>query len=195
MFRKIQFARTPCYGTCPVFDAEVTYDGTVKWNGHLHVSQIGEEEFKITKKKIEKIETLLNEFEFRSFTYPEPDMYATDHPSCITRVEYADGFVKEVDHYLGDFETHHNGGKHTLSNLEKFEKRIESIIGLRKYIKPTLYLYHLIVKEEEYVVSAPNEKDALKLIGNMFMSDECRIKKIGRDTTGRALPYIVLEGK
>lgn len=195
MFKKIEFARTPCYGTCPVFKVEVNYDGSVKWNGQMYVYALGEEEFKISNKKIARIEALLKEFDFRSFTYPEPDSYATDHPSCITRVEYADGYVKEVDHYLGDFEIPLIDEKHTLDNLEKLEKKLEQLLGLRKYINPTLYVYHLKVDEGEYVVSAPNEKEALDLVGYTGDRTQLEVEKLGKDTTGEILPYIVMSKK
>ncbi|MEQ6378245.1 DUF6438 domain-containing protein [Bacillaceae bacterium S4-13-58] len=195
MFKRIEFARTPCYGTCPVFDVEINHDGSVKWNGHMYVYRLGEEEFKISNKKIEKIEALLKEFDFRSFTYRDPDSYATDHPSCITRVEYTDGYVKEVDHYLGDFETPLIDEKHTLHHLEEFEKKLEQLLGLRKYINPTLYVYHLKVDEGEYVVSAPNEKEAFKLVGYTGNRRQGDIEKIGRDTTGEISPYIVMVKK
>jgi hypothetical protein len=120
MFKKIKFARTPCYGTCPVFDVEVDQDGIVEWNGHMHVYCLGEENFTITKNKIEKLNTLIEEFGFRSFKYPEPESltFATDHPSCFIQVEYEDGFVKEVEHYLGDIQTMVLlDEKHTLDNL------------------------------------------------------------------------------
>ncbi|MEQ6391288.1 hypothetical protein RZN22_18610, partial [Bacillaceae bacterium S4-13-58] len=138
---------------------------------------------------------LLKEFDFRSFTYPEPDSYATDHPSCITRVEYTDGYVKEVDHYLGDFETPLIDEKDTLHHLEKFEKKLEQLLGLRKYINPTLYVYHLKVGEGEYVVSAPNEKEVFNLVGYTGNRRQGYIEKIGRDTTGEILPYIVMVKK
>jgi hypothetical protein len=143
MFEKVFISRTPCYGTCPVYDVEIHHYGTVKWNGHIHIFNMGEEEFKISNSKIKKIEALLEEFDYRSFTYPEPDLFATDHPSCITRVEFADGFVKEVEHYLGDMKTDIEDHKHSLHNLDKFEKKIEQIIGIRRFIQHPLFTFSI----------------------------------------------------
>lgn len=196
MFTTIFLSRTVCYGTCPVYDVEVTNDGTVKWNGHMHVACFGEEEFKITKNKIKKIETLLEEFDYRSFNYPEPDVFATDHPSCITRVEFSDGYVKEIDHYLGDTESNIKKQKHTLHNLEKFERKLEQIIGLRKYIHhPPLYLYLLKSQGYEAVVCASNQDEALSCAQSEYLDDQWEIKKLGKDTSTSEMmvyPYIVI---
>ncbi|MDT8862964.1 DUF6438 domain-containing protein [Alkalihalobacillus sp. MEB130] len=164
MFKKIFFSRTPCYGDCPVFDVEVHHDGTVKWRGEMYVASLGEFEFKITNNKIKKVEALLEEFDFRSFTYPEPDVFATDQPSCVTRVIFQDEFDKEVDHYLGEDATYLFDEKHSLHGLEKFENKLEQILGLRKYIKhPPLFLFQLKSENFECIVSAPNQKEAISL--------------------------------
>ncbi|WP_458413042.1 DUF6438 domain-containing protein [Schinkia sp. CFF1] len=196
MFERIFLSRTPCYGTCPVYEVEILQDGTAKWLGHMHVFHMGEEEFKVSKSKIKKLEALLEEFDFRSFIYPKPDIFATDHPSCIIHVMYRDGFIKEVDHYLGDMETNTEERKHSLHNLDKFERKIEQIIGLRNYIKHRpLFLFHLKSANYECVVSAQNEKAAFDLAENSYEIGDWDIIKIGKDTTGVVIPYVVMETK
>lgn len=199
MFTTIFLSRTMCFGTCPVYDVEVKNDGTVKWNGHMHVACLGEEEFLITKNKIKKLEILLNEFDYRSFSYPEPDVFATDHPSCITRVEFSDGYVKEVVHYLGDMESNITEHKHSLHNLEKFEKKLEQIISLRKYIHhPPLYLYLLKSIGYECVVCASNQEEALSCAQSNYQESQWEVKKIGKDTSTSDMiiyPYIVIGKK
>lgn len=196
LFNKIEFARTPCYGTCPVFDVEIRHDGTVKWNGHMHVACPGKEEFKISKNKIKKLEGLLEEFDYRSYTYPKPDVFATDHPSCITRVEFSDGYVKEVDHYLGDMESNIIDVKHSLHSLEKFENKIERLIGIQKFIThPPMYVYHLKTKGYESIVCAPNEKEALRCVQYENKEDKWDIIKFGRAKTEDMMvfPYVVMD--
>ncbi|UPM53656.1 DUF6438 domain-containing protein [Gottfriedia acidiceleris] len=199
MFTTIFLSRTMCYGTCPVYDVEVKNDGTVKWNGQMYVARLGEEEFMITKNKIKKLEMLLEEFDYQSFSYPEPDVFATDHPTCITRVEFSDGYVKEVDHYLGDMESNNTEHKHSLHNLEMFERKLEKIIGLRKYIHlPPLYLYLLKSESYECVVCASNQEEALNCAKSNYHENQWEIKKIGKDTsTGDMMvyPYIVINKK
>ncbi|MCL7749907.1 DUF6438 domain-containing protein [Halalkalibacter alkaliphilus] len=196
MFNKIFLSRTPCYGDCPVFDVEVDHDGTVKWRGEMYVACLGEIEFKIPNNKIKKLEALLEEFNFRSFTYPEPDMFATDQSSCVTRVIFQDGFDKEVNHYLGEDTTYLLGEKHSLHNLKKFENKIEQIIGLRKYIKhPPLYFFHLKSEDYECIVSAPNQKEAISLAENEYKDTNWDAKKIGKDITGKINPYVVMDKK
>ncbi|WP_163971087.1 DUF6438 domain-containing protein [Oceanobacillus halotolerans] len=135
MFIELFISRTPCYGECPVYDVVVNNKGDVQWQGHEFVYHVGEAEWKVSKNKINDIERLLEAFDYRSFTYPEPDMFATDLPSCITKVVFDDGFVKEVNHDLGDDQSFYNNGKDSLHNLEKFENKLEQILGLQKVIK------------------------------------------------------------
>ncbi|GAB3804528.1 DUF6438 domain-containing protein [Virgibacillus kimchii] len=199
MFTKIFISRTPCYGECPVYDVIVNSNGKVSWNGLDFVYYAGVAEFNITKSKIQKIKRLLEAFDYRSFTYPEPDMFATDQPSCITKVVFADGFINEIDHNLGDAQSYDTESKHSLKNLEKFEKKLEQILGLRKYIKhPPLYLYYLqplTSNGYECVVAAPNEQQAIQLLNDNNDDHQWEVTKIGKDTTGAWLPYVVMDNK
>ena len=56
----------------------------------------------ISKKKLEQLNNLIVDFEFKSFEYEPGKEVITDQPSCITTVEYQDGKNKEVNHYHGD---------------------------------------------------------------------------------------------
>ncbi|WP_067726982.1 DUF6438 domain-containing protein [Oceanobacillus damuensis] len=190
MFKKLSLERTECYGTCPIYQVEVTPDGMVYWNGEGHVSFMGQTTFQISEKKVQQLASLLESFDYRVFTYKEGDLFATDMPHCITRVEYEDGFVKEVDHYLGDIDQRENHLKHSLTSLEKFEKRVERIIGTKHYVEQYLFIYHIRAKGSAYVVSAPNQEEAVNLAEPEM---QCKVNKIGKDTTGSLFPYVVMK--
>ncbi|WP_163971060.1 DUF6438 domain-containing protein [Oceanobacillus halotolerans] len=134
MFTELSISRTPCYGECPVYEVVVHHDGEVKWTGHEFVDHLGESHFRISPEQVKQIETLLEIFDYRSFCYPESDVFATDQPSCITNVVFKDGFEKEIDHYLGDSQINPNDHQHSFENLEKLEEKLEQILGLEKYI-------------------------------------------------------------
>ncbi|MFC4022304.1 DUF6438 domain-containing protein [Oceanobacillus longus] len=190
MFKKLSLKRTECYGSCPIYQVEVTPDGVVYWNGEGHVSFMGETTFQISDKKVQQLGALLESFDYRIFIYKEGNLMATDMPYCITRVEFEDGYINEVEHYLGDMDDQANKLKHSLTSLEKFEKRVERIIGTKKYVEQTLYIYHIHSNNMAYIVSAPNQKEALNLVE---IEGECDIRKIGKDTTGSLYSYVVME--
>ncbi|WP_249872369.1 DUF6438 domain-containing protein [Oceanobacillus saliphilus] len=190
MFKKLSLERTECYGTCPIYQVEVTPDGMVYWNGEGHVSFMGETTFRISEKKVQQLAALLESFNYRVFTYKEGGPFITDQPHCITRVEYEDGFVKEVDHYLGNKDQKETHLTDSLTSLEKFEKRVERIIGTKRYVEQTLYIYHIRSDHAAYIVVAPNQKEAV----NMTEADEhCKVIKIGKETTGSLFPYVVMK--
>ncbi|MFD1039864.1 DUF6438 domain-containing protein [Virgibacillus byunsanensis] len=193
MFKKLYVERTACYGTCPIYRIELLADGTVHWNGDMHVSYLGETSFAISESKMQKITALLQSFDYRNFNYKPGDLFATDHPACLIRVEFEDGYIKEIDHDLGEQESYINDSTHSLKNLEKFEQKLEQLIGVRPYVKQTLSIYHIISGSVECVVSAPNKKEALKLVRNKSYEGERQVHKIGKDTTDTLFPYVVME--
>ncbi|SET17506.1 hypothetical protein SAMN05216389_106171 [Oceanobacillus limi] len=192
MFKKIYLERSGCYGACPIYSVEVNRDGRLKWIGEMFVSYVGETSYQVSNKKLQKLERLLKEFDYRNYKKECGGLFATDQSNCITRVEFVDGFVKEIDHYLGEMDETPNDAKYSMKNLEKFEQKLESIMGVRQLVRQTLYLYHLFAVKDglEAIVSAPNQKSAKRLIDG---KQTFEIKKIGKDTTEALHPYVVLK--
>mgnify|MGYP000903473069 FL=1 len=127
-----------CYGNCPVYSVTVDKEGNVIFNGEMFVYKSGQYHWKISKKKVEQLNDLIYSFDFKSFKYEPGDEFMTDQPSCKTTVKFSDGETKEIDHYYG----------HVLidNSLTAFEKKIEGIIGTKRYVNPKLYIYQV---EEE----------------------------------------------
>lgn len=48
----ITIERAACFGSCPVYSAEIHADGTVVYVGKQYVKEIGERRFKISQEKI-----------------------------------------------------------------------------------------------------------------------------------------------
>jgi hypothetical protein len=214
MFKKIIFERTMCYGSCPIYKVEIYNDGLVKWNGIGYVSKIGEYEWNLSAKKIDKLSNLIQQFNFQNYEYRTLDGFATDHPNCIITIEYLDGFDKEIDHYLGDqLEEDYLIESEEIS-LFDFENKIEQIVGTRKYIKEPLNIYHIQYKEERsikgaykgHIVVANNEESAFLIIplsleskdksGKLVLKKEdWEIRRVGKDNTGNLFPYVVMSDK
>jgi len=110
-------------------------------------------------KKVEQLNDLIEDFGFKSFIYEPGYEFITDCPSCITTVKYSNGETKEIDHYYG----------HVLidDSLTEFEKKIERIIGTKKYANPKLYICQVEEKISEpsmrYIVIYALEKGVIYL--------------------------------
>lgn len=192
-----------CYGDCPIYRVEVNDNGKVVWEGIDYVSKMGRHEWTIRKGKIEKLNSLISSFGYRTYEYsPSEEGFATDHPSCITQIEFQDGYVKEIDHYLGFL--------WGLEDLTKFENDLEKIIGTKKYVKEPMYIYYIVFREESirngykgHIVVAGSEESALRLIplgeesrnrdGNYIIDKSMwEIRKIGKETRNSLYPYVVM---
>lgn len=95
-----------------------------------------------------------------------------------TTVKYSNGETKEIDHYYG----------HVLidDRLIAFERKIEKIIGTKKYVHPRLYIYQVEEKTLEpsirYIVISASEKEAIYLAEKECTRQEAlewEVQKIG----------------
>lgn len=62
-------SKTPCFGSCPAFEALVYADGTVIWHGRLNVSRLGEYRAKASANWVQEI--FQRAYEIRFFSMPE----------------------------------------------------------------------------------------------------------------------------
>ena len=182
-----------CFGTCPVYSVAVDNKGNVNYYGEMFVYKSGEHHWKISIRKVKQLNELIEEFGFKSFIYEPGDEFITDCPSCITTVKYSNGETKEIDHYYG----------HVLidNSLTVFEKKIERIIGTKKYVNPKLYIYQVEEKVPEspikYIVISDSEKEAIDLVEkDCFRQEliEWRVQKIGIAADNYYGPAIIMKG-
>ncbi len=192
MFEYIKLQRTMCYGTCPVYSVTVDNEGNVNYHGEMFVYKSGEQHWKISKKKVEQLNDLIEDFGFKSFIYEAGGQFITDQPSCITTVKYSNGETKEIDHYYG----------HILidDSLAAFEKKIDRIIGTKKYVNPRLYIYQVEEKTSEplirFIVISASEKEAIDLLEKECMerqSLEWNVQKIGIAMDDYYAPVILMK--
>jgi hydroxymethylpyrimidine pyrophosphatase-like HAD family hydrolase len=197
MFEYIKLRRTMCYGTCPVYSVVVDKEGNVSYNGEMFVYKSGEYNWKISKKKIKRLNDLLKEFDFKSFVYEPGDKFITDQASCITTVKFTDSEIKEINHYLGDLLLD--------DSLTVFEKNIEKIIGIKKYVNPKLYIYEVARKSskniekpcDRYLVISASEEEAIVLIKKECSNGELlelEAQKIGVAINDYYGPVIFMKG-
>lgn len=192
MFEYIRIERTMCYGNCPVYSVTVDKEGNVIFNGEMFVYKSGQHHWKISKKKVEQLNDLIDSFDFKSFKYEPGSGFITDQPSCITTVKYPDGEIKEIDHYYGHIMID--------DSLTAFEKKIERIIGTKKYVNPKLYIYQVEEKIEKpsiiYIVTSSSEKEATDLVEKDYTKQEAlewSVQKIGIATDDYYGPAIIMK--
>ena len=129
-FRKITLRRTPCYGSCPVYELTILGTGEVTYLGEAHVAKAGAHSWRISGRRLER---LAEAFERARYS-PLEDRYTsrefTDAPGCLTSVEYEDGSSKSIVHYHGD-----PSAPDTLTELED---EIDRIVGAERYTEPEL---------------------------------------------------------
>lgn len=79
----LQYERTPCYGSCPAYTFELMNDGTAYYNGRYHVDHIGNHTAKLSRKKYDKLLTLIDNDQFSKLkeSYIEPNI--SDLPMTI----------------------------------------------------------------------------------------------------------------
>jgi len=156
----------------------VDKEGNVNYYGEMFVYKSGEHHWKISMRKVKQLNDLIEDFGFKSFIYEPGDEFITDCPSCITTVKYSNGETKEIDHYYG----------HVLidDSLTAFKKKIERIIGTKRYVNPKLYIYQVEDKITEpsirYIVISDSEKEAIDIVENEYNGREpleWRVQKIG----------------
>ena len=191
MFEYIKLQRTMCFGTCPVYSVMVDNEGNVNYSGEMFVYKSGEHHWQIPMKKVEQLNGLIEDFGFKSFIYEPGNEFITDQSSCITTIKYLDGESKEINHYYG----------HVLidDRLIAFERKIEKIIGTKKYVHPRLYIYQVEEKTLEpsirYIVISASEKEAIYLAEKDCTNQEAlkwKTRKIGVATDDYYEPLILM---
>src|ERR1043165_1978694 len=124
----ITIERGACFGSCPIYSAQIYADGTVVYGGKNYVKTIGEQRFKISQ---DRIQNLIKEFE-RIDYWSLKDKYETDEngvsvtdlPTTTTSI-CLEGKKKRVVNYY-----------HAPRKLDELEDKLDSLAGLYSLIGP-----------------------------------------------------------
>lgn len=124
----ITIERGACFGTCPIYSAQIYADGTVVYVGKDNVKTTGERRFKISQ---DRIQALIKEFERidywslkDKYETDENGMSVTDMPTTTTSI-CLNGKKKRVVNYY-----------HAPRKLDELEDRIDSLAGLYSLLGP-----------------------------------------------------------
>jgi hypothetical protein len=125
----VTLERTPCFGTCPVYQVSISRSGTVRFVGKHHVIREGEATAEIPAARVD---SLLRELEAGGYfgfadayvmSSPACGQYATDSPTVITSVS-AGGRTKTIRHDFGC-----DGAPEELGRLERRIDEVASTAG------------------------------------------------------------------
>ena len=85
-------------------------------------------------------------------------------------------------------------------SLAAFEKKIDRIIGTKKYVNPRLYIYQIEEEKSEpsirFIVISASEKEAIDLVEKKYNEQETlewKVQKIGIATDDYYGPAIVMK--
>lgn len=87
--------RTPCYGTCPVYEITVYESGYAVYHAERFLDSLGKFEGWLTRQQIDSIKAYAKQVEYFSLDDVYDDMYVTDVPSTRTRMRF-DGKDKSI---------------------------------------------------------------------------------------------------
>jgi hypothetical protein len=127
----VTLERTPCFGTCPVYQVAISRSGAVRFAGQHHVTQQGEATAEIPPARVD---SLLGELEAGGYfgfadayvmDSPACGRYATDSPTVITSASIA-GRTKTIRHDFGC-----NAAPQELGRLERL---IDEVAGTSRWI-------------------------------------------------------------
>ena len=124
----ITIEREACFGSCPVYSAQIYADWTVIYDGKDFVKIIGKKQHKISEENLKKLIEAFEQVKFFSlkdrYDSDENGMSVTDQPTTTTTISLDGKKKKVVNYYCAPKE------------LEKLEDTIDRIAGLHEYIGP-----------------------------------------------------------
>jgi Domain of unknown function (DUF6438) len=127
----VTLERTPCFGTCPVYQVAISRSGTVRFVGKHHVSRQGEAMAKIPAARVDSLLRELDAGGYFGFAdayvmdSPACGQYATDSPTVITSASTA-GRTKTIRH---DY-----GCDAAPQELGRLERLIDEVAGSSRWI-------------------------------------------------------------
>jgi Domain of unknown function (DUF6438) len=122
--------RSPCFGTCPVYQVSILHDGTVRFIGKQHVKQQGNATASVSPGAVDSLAAELESagyFELADdyvVDAPACGRYATDSPIVTTSLT-TNGRTKRIRHDYGC-----SGAP---PGLHRLEQRIDEVAGASRW--------------------------------------------------------------
>jgi hypothetical protein len=94
----VTLRRGPCFGTCPVYDVTLAFDGTATWNGERYVDRLGRYQGQVNVNDYGRLTRFIERVGFFGWDPEYADPNVTDLPDYFLTV-VADGRSKTVRQY------------------------------------------------------------------------------------------------
>jgi Domain of unknown function (DUF6438) len=124
----ITIRREACFGSCPVYSAQIYNDGTVVYVGEENVKVKGEQRHKISPDRVNELIKAFERIKYFSlkdkYEFDENGMSVTDQPTITTSISMNGKQKTVVDYYCAPKELH------------ELENLIDKLAGLYEYIGP-----------------------------------------------------------
>lgn len=124
----ITIKREVCFGSCPVYSAQIYEDGTVVYVGEAFVKVEGERRHRITEDRVRELIKAFERINYFSlkdrYAVDENGQSVTDQPTTTTSISLNGKYKKVVDYYCAPKE------------LVALEDLIDKLAGLYEYIGP-----------------------------------------------------------
>lgn len=118
----VAIERTPCFGRCPIYRAELFDDGTLVFDGRRFTAMEGRHEAKLSKERVDGIVARVSESDFAKWKDSYEDHNVTDMPSVhLTFRE------KTIRHYHGD--------RSAPEGLKTLEEAVDTLLGIQGWVR------------------------------------------------------------
>ena len=124
----ITIERGACFGSCPIYSAQIYADGTVIYRGVDFVKIKGNRRHRIPKDRVNELIKAFEQINYFSlkerYDTDENGRSVTDMPTTTTSISWNGKYKKVIDYYYSPKE------------LVTLEDLIDKLAGLNKYIGP-----------------------------------------------------------
>ncbi|MGM0484920.1 MAG: exonuclease domain-containing protein [Candidatus Krumholzibacteriota bacterium] len=128
-FEKIVLFRGPCLGSCPVYQVAIHGDGRVIYHGTHFVEKKGHHSWQLDQKAVQSLKRAVYRFRYFEMEPSEYPMVMTCVSSSFTSVLLMDGTYRGI--------SNSKQGYTYPDRLDRFENRIDEIIGVERYVGHT----------------------------------------------------------
>lgn len=117
-----------CFGSCPIYSAQIYSDGTVIYKGVDFVKTKGKRRHQISKDRVNELIKAFEQINYFSlkdkYDVDENGRSVTDMPTTTTSISWNGKYKKVIDYYFSP------------KGLVALEDLIDKLAGLNEYIGP-----------------------------------------------------------
>ena len=120
----LKYKKTPCFGKCPIYEANFYTDGRVTYHGRNFVEHIGHFESRITEKEKQRIRTAFFDANFleMALEYPVDGQKVADLPTTV------------IEFRVGDMIKHTTNRSQAPQELMDLQMMVEGVLDRLEWV-------------------------------------------------------------